>query len=299
MTSSHRSALRRAAALTVVTLATFAVTAAAAAAQTGVISGSVTYYGESTTLPLAGAHVTASNASGASYSATTDANGNYEIDNVAAPDDYSVTFTAPGYDGQTLTGIEVDDGSTNSVSVTLQPQPGTVSGSVSDSDGALSYGVQIEAVPTGLGCPTGYVCGPEAVSDSGGHYLLSGLDPGSYDLFALDSGQTLSEGTIDVGPGSSNTIDIKLPPAPLPAGTTAKNAQRDLGYLNALRRSLGLPAGIVLSSRWSTDCAAHDAYERINRVLAHPEIPRARARRLAAPGRASTRSSPSTCGKTA
>ncbi len=113
---------------------------------------------------------------------------------------------------------------------------------------------------------------PEAVSDSGGHYQLSGLDPGSYDLFALDSGQTLSEGTIDVGSGRSNAVNVTLPPAPVPAGTTAKNAQRDLGYLNALRTRLGLPASIALSSRWSTDCAAHDAYERINHVLTHPEI---------------------------
>ena len=62
----------------------------------------------------------------------------------------------------------------------------------------------------------------------------------------------------------------------MPDGTTAHNARRDLAYFNAERAALGLPAQIVLNPRWSVECAAHDAYERDNRVLEHPENPKLR-----------------------
>jgi hypothetical protein len=53
----------------------------------------------------------------------------------------------------------------------------------------------------------------------------------------------------------------------------AGNGARDLGYLNAERASVGLPAGIAENTDWSQKCAKHNAYEQQNGVLTHEEDP--------------------------
>lgn len=55
------------------------------------------------------------------------------------------------------------------------------------------------------------------------------------------------------------------------APANAGNASRDLGYLNAERARVGLPAGIVLNNDWSQRCAKHNAYEQQNNELTHFE----------------------------
>jgi Carboxypeptidase regulatory-like domain len=157
----------------------------------------------------------------------------------------------------------------------------TVTGVVADQQGTPVYGIEVEAVPTGFPCPAGYICGPVATSGPNGSFTIELPYAGGYEIEAQDEDATIDERTIDAADGSTTTVDITLPAAPVPGGTRARNAARDLGYLNAERARLGLPAGILLSSRWSLDCAAHDAYERDNHVLEHPENPRLRG---ASPG---------------
>src|SRR4051794_15170709 len=53
----------------------------------------------------------------------------------------------------------------------------------------------------------------------------------------------------------------------------AGNSARDLGYLNAERARVGLPAGIVENADWSQRCAKHNAYEQQNDTLTHVEDP--------------------------
>jgi hypothetical protein len=60
-------------------------------------------------------------------------------------------------------------------------------------------------------------------------------------------------------------------PPPAHPGATGWRDLRDLSWLSAERARAGLPARLGLSRRWSADCAAHDAYERDNNVLSHPE----------------------------
>ena len=75
----------------------------ASAATTGTISGTVT--DAATKKPLAGATVTASSPSGRG-SATSDANGFYNIYNLA-PDTYAVSITIKGYDDVVTSGVTV------------------------------------------------------------------------------------------------------------------------------------------------------------------------------------------------
>lgn len=157
--------------------------------------------------------------------------------------------------------------------VPLQPVSGTVVGVVSQPGGSPMYGTEVGLVPAGTSCPAGYICGPEGASGPNGRYTIGEVAPGSYEVQAQDAGQSLSEGTVNVAAGGTETVNIALPQAPVPAGTTAENAARDLRYLNAERAAAGLPAGIALNARWSTECAAHDNYDRYNHILEHAENP--------------------------
>jgi hypothetical protein len=156
------------------------------------------------------------------------------------------------------------------------PLTGSITGVVTNPDGSPSYGTEVEAVQSGIPCPAGYTCGVDAVSEPSGRYTIANLYPGTYEIEALDAGTTISEASVDVTGSSTSTVNVGLPPAPVPSGTVAHNAARDLSLLNRLRATVGLPAGIVLNSRWATECAAHDVYEHENDVLEHPENPKLR-----------------------
>jgi len=150
---------------------------------------------------------------------------------------------------------------------------GAISGVLTDQNGRPIDGIDVQAVPTEVTCPTGFFCGFQAPSSPNGQYTIAGLLPGSYQVSALDGNRSLPEGVVTVTAGATGTLNVRLPPPAVPAGTGARWAARDLAYLNAERARQGLPAGILLNTRWATECAAHDAYERDNGVLQHPESP--------------------------
>lgn len=156
------------------------------------------------------------------------------------------------------------------------PGTGSITGVVSQPGGAPLYGTTVGVITAGTTCPPDYICGPQAVSGPNGRYSLVDVFPGSYELQAFDAGRALDEGTVTVTAGATSTVNVQLPPASVPAGTKAHNAAGDLRYLNALRASVGLPAGIVLNPRWSAECAAHDTYDHDNHILEHPENPKLR-----------------------
>jgi carboxypeptidase family protein len=246
--------------------------AAQPAPQTGSITGNVTGAGAGTGAPvvLEGATITAAQ-TGASYSATTDANGNYTIASVP-PGTYVMTFSdSPGYQSQTIPGVQVSAGQPTEEDVELEAAPGAIAGIVTGPGGTPLYGMVVEAVQQGVSCPAGYVCGVEAVTGPSGAYRFTDVLAGGYTVEVDDAGNYVTEGNVTVTGGSTETVNAALGPPPVPAGTTARNAAKDLGYLNALRASVGLPAGIVLNTRWSTECAAHDNFEADNHVLQHPE----------------------------
>ena len=253
--------------------------APASAADPGSLFGEVTAglaTRPNSTSSLAGVVVTATAPSGATATATTDANGDYEIDNLPAPDTYTVSFAPPsGYGPKTLTGIEVTPDVSTEADAILVELPASVTGVVTDHDGQALAGMVIEAIPAGFPCPSGYVCGPESATGDSGGYTIGALAAGGYDLQVMDAGRAVDEGTVTVTAGGTVTINVRLGPAPVPEVARARNAERDLSWLNAERARLGLPAGIVLNQRWSLECAAHNVYQRDNNVIQHPENPQA------------------------
>ena len=153
----------------------------------------------------------------------------------------------------------------------------TVSGTVTGpGHRAGLYGMRVQAEPTASPCPTGTVCGPQAISGPGGRYTLSGLSAGTYTIDVVDGSTTLHLAALTItDPTGARTLNLTLPAPSVPAGTVAHHAARDLAWLNAERSRDGLGAGIVLNPRWSAECAAHDTYERVNHVLDPSENPTA------------------------
>jgi len=172
-------------------------------------------------------------------------------------------------------------GAVASADVPTGSSTGAISGVLTDQNGRPLDGIEVQAVSTELTCPTGFVCGLQAPSSPTGQYTIAGLVPGNYQVNALDGNRSITERVVPVTAGVTSAVNVRLPPPAVPAGTVARSAARDLSYLNAERASMGLPAGILLNTRWAIECAAHDAYERDNGVLQHPETP---GQRGASPG---------------
>lgn len=103
-------------------------------AAPGTIVGQVTRQG--TNIAIAGALVTATNGT-TTFTATTDANGNYSIS--ADPGTYGVVATAPGYQASTSVSVNVVTKGQITLNIALTPiPPGSISGLV-----ATSFGVPV------------------------------------------------------------------------------------------------------------------------------------------------------------
>jgi hypothetical protein len=175
--------------------------------------------------------------------------------------------------GCTLVGAVVATGP--AAHAATAPTGATVTGVVTGPDGRPLYGMQVQAQPTAPGCPAGVLCGPQATSGPSGAYTLTGLPAGGYAINVVDGSTSIHEATLALGTGTAAHVDIRLPAPAVPSKTASRHAARDLAWLNAERAKDGVPAGLALNTRWATECAAHDGYERLNHVLEHPEDPTA------------------------
>ena len=154
----------------------------------------------------------------------------------------------------------------------------TVSGTVTQSNGARLRGMRVQAQAVGT-APAG--CTPTAgcfttYSSREGAYTLSGLTPATYELSVLDGARSVDVRQVTVSAGTTTLrAPLALGPAAVPAGTVARHARRDLAWLRAERARDGVPADVALNPRWSQECAAHDAYEAAGGVLQSAEDPTA------------------------
>jgi hypothetical protein len=160
---------------------------------------------------------------------------------------------------------------------TIEVQPagggaGTVAGKVTDGSGAALPGMQVD-----LEDGNGVTVDQPAYTDAAGKYTLPDTPAGTYTMVVL-AGDTAHGNPIELGDatvtsGATTTANLRLPNPPVPKGVKPKNSARDLKWLNRERIKNGLPGGIVLNKRWSTDCAAHDAWEHRHKVETHVETP--------------------------
>jgi alpha-tubulin suppressor-like RCC1 family protein/protocatechuate 3,4-dioxygenase beta subunit len=165
------------------------------------------------------AHITARDAAGVVRgTATTDANGAYTVDGLAAGD-YTVRAGAAGYESATEENVTVEEGqTTQQVDFALLPlpdslddvstdEPGAITGTVrdADTDDPLT-GVQVTADRARAQQPAG-----AAVTNSRGDYRINGLPPGDYTVTADTNGYQAANRDATVAAGrTTRRVDLWL-----------------------------------------------------------------------------------------
>jgi hypothetical protein len=166
----------------------------------GSISGTVT--DSSTTLPIAGASVSCTGTP-ICTGTTTASNGTYTLSNLASGT-YSVQVTASGYANGSAT-VPVTSGSNSPQGFSLTPNPGSITGTVTDSvTHAPISGANItcSATPACAGTTTA----------GNGTYTLSGLSEGTYQVTAAATNYQSQTIAVTVGPGGTPTQNFALTP---------------------------------------------------------------------------------------
>lgn len=160
----------------------------------------------STTNPIPGATIEVRNSFVIVATALTDANGNYNFPNLA-PDTYTVTAAAPGYQRK----IQVATVNTNQVTIvnfSLNVNPGTISGTVTDSGTTDPIPNATVAVFQG----TTFI--DSALTDINGDYAIPNLAPGNYNVLAIAQDYQAAFSAVVVTAGATTDVDFALNPDP-------------------------------------------------------------------------------------
>jgi hypothetical protein len=166
--------------------------------QTGSIMGHVT--DSQTTNPISGATVSCPTCP--TTTATTDTNGKYTFSTVPQGS-YSLSFSATGYTGQPDVPVSVTNGSATTRDEALAPQPGSITGTVTDAS------TQAAIVGATVTCPTCPIS--TATTDGSGKYSFSSVPEGGYSLsFSANGYASQNSVAVTVVPGAATTQDQAL-----------------------------------------------------------------------------------------
>jgi len=225
-----------------ITIAVTAIADFALTPTTGTISGTIRDAG--TLAGIAGATVTCG-----PVTAATAADGTYTLAFVPVGTGYSVSATAPGYDPNGQPGVSVAADQTTVVGITLAPQVGSISGTVTDATTKLPLG----GATVTCGTPT-------TTTNARGEYGFTGLRIGSYTVTASAGGHTsASASSVSVTKDTTTRVDLALTTTASGSvggtvtdaanGAPIQNAQVTCGALNAATAADGtytltnVPAG--------------------------------------------------------
>jgi hypothetical protein len=169
--------------------------------EPGAIAGNVS--DASSSHPIAGATVTVR---GTAYTATTQADGRYQIAGVT-PGSYTVDVTATGYDSGTRADVVVTAGAVTTVHFTLTPRAidpgeGTIAGTVTDASSSQPI---VGATVTVRG--TAYT----ATTQADGRYEIAGVVPGTYAVDVTATGYAPeTETDVVVTAEETTVVDFEL-----------------------------------------------------------------------------------------
>lgn len=209
----------------------------------GTISGTIT--DAATTLPITGAIVNILQGSVLVATTTTNGSGVYTVATLA-PGSYTVTANATGYQTNSV-GAQVTSGQTTTVNLTLQSNPGTITGTVTDSSTGLPI---INAlIQVSLQGTTLY----SAQTDNAGSYTITGVAAGTYVVQASATNYQTSIQGATVTAGGTTNVNFTLQANPgtitgivtdattgLPiAGTTVEVNLNDVPIYSALTDTNG------------------------------------------------------------
>ena len=184
----------------------------------GTISGTVTSAMGSSS--ISGALVEVNSNNTLIFSTLTDSSGHYSISG-AAPNTYAVHAHAATYQTAINSSVTVTSNMTTTADFSLQSNPGTVQGTVTDSVTGLPLsGVFIDIFEGGIFIDV-------AVTDSSGNYVVTGLAADNYTLTASKVNYDSKNSSFAVTAGGTTTANLTLipnfPPRNL-SGTVIVNA---------------------------------------------------------------------------
>ncbi|MGM7702002.1 carboxypeptidase regulatory-like domain-containing protein [Pseudalkalibacillus sp. Hm43] len=167
----------------------------------------------------------------------TDLNGQYEVNNLT-PGSYGILASATDFQTNSAT-VMLLPGETTIANVALTPEPGSVIGTITDTDGNPLSNVVIRVVDD-----TGFLVGT-VLTDSNGTYVFDGLAPGNYTITAIAAGfQSASTGAI-VQSNESTIVNQSLVSNPGSISGTVNPVVT--GTLITLTTSNGVPIGTTLA----------------------------------------------------
>ncbi len=191
------------------------VVAQSAASLSGVVSD------QSSSSPIAGAIVTATDSSGTTQDATTAADGSYMISGLAAGA-VTVSASAPGYEPANALGASVSSSSPANLDISLAAD-GSIAGTVDAPGGGAVAGATVDAELT-AGGPSAQV-----TTASDGSFTIPDLAPGQYQVVAEDPGYGPAiAGSVSVSAGAT-TPGIGLTLAPSDASVSGQVTDADTG----------------------------------------------------------------------
>jgi YD repeat-containing protein len=168
---------------------------------TGTIAGTITRASDGTT--ISGAQVAALQSNALVASTSTASDGTYTISGLA-PGTYDVRVSASGYGTSLQTGEAVTAAGSTTVNAALA-SPGTVSGTVTKSDGVTAIvGASVAVLQSNdtIG---------SATTDGSGSYSIANLTAGTYSVQASATGYTSQTQTgVSVTAGNTTTANISL-----------------------------------------------------------------------------------------
>ncbi|MGG0853609.1 carboxypeptidase regulatory-like domain-containing protein, partial [Metabacillus fastidiosus] len=174
----------------------------------GTIQGTVTGNGN----PIQNAAVTLTNSSGALISqTTTNASGGYSFSNIP-PGSYTVSVMTDTFQSQTR-GVITEPGQIVTANFTLQPNPGSITGTVTNALTSTPLAGATVQLLNNQG-----VSLDSKVTDSNGAYTFSGLAPGQYSVKA--NAPQFGTNTVSSFVTSNNTTTTNIALQPNPGSIT-------------------------------------------------------------------------------
>jgi hypothetical protein len=125
---------------------------------------------------------------------------------LATPGTYTITFSLTGYQSQTVSVTLVSSGSATGVAVSLPPEVGSVTGTVTSSQGKPLSGVAV-TITDGTA-----VKNTITTSSPAGGYSLGGLQPGSYSVTFALSGYSDTTVLVDLRAGQTANASATMTP---------------------------------------------------------------------------------------
>ncbi|WP_342045359.1 carboxypeptidase regulatory-like domain-containing protein, partial [Bacillus sp. OTU530] len=183
----------------------------------GTLSGTVTNVNG---IPISGAVIQVFQNNILIASALTDVNGSYTINNLI-PGTYSVSSSSPNF-STGVSGALIQANQTTIVNTQLQPNPGTLSGTVTDNNGNLLSGSTVIVRDSSSSTIVS-----STVTNNNGGYIVTNLAPGSYSVTAsANNFQTNSSGAI-INSNQTSIVNFSLSPNPASITGTIRNSITD------------------------------------------------------------------------